>query len=611
MKRRKILITVIVAMNQHFKDADLNNTVEKPGQQYLERRKQVLPPKGTTTGTSDDFTQRLVLTGGSKELKCYNRALHELFKAVANHSEHCSLHGNNEDLSADSTVVPLQESQVLFTETDVTLSSYLDGSSGSQKAESDRELQWDFQFPNSCDSSSFALVKIYHEMMTIHKQLKAERQNQQQRERELHERERRLKRQEEALLKLAGMKEMVHSRIVTIEEKHQHELSRLQDLLRERNKENKRLKSNFETIKELNDNMKKQLNEISERNKRLESKSKRVQARLENLQRKYEHNLATRSSNKGSIKSTECFKPCNKEKATASGKPNNKGSVTPSPLKLMAFLLEWVLDVTENKVEGVGRCSEVLLSERCLKVLPLLADQLHHTPLSEPKLLLNLLRLIYSALRHLDNSRQHVAPSATLQWIGEEVSKPAEDSDHPMKCSEAAGSWPLYRSPCPHTRILSVLIIFSTITQADVLSQALESLYIELMNEENRGLFIHYGGVQRLLSVLQGSRTGLNMPIDILMKLSEESCYLNSFLDACSCEEFFQTSFLLLKNPHLDLPSLEKFSILLQKLSNIRKNHHLFELSSLHLQIEELHHKTKNTHAFLCLNLRSILHNIK
>ncbi|XP_031585089.2 coiled-coil domain-containing protein 138 isoform X2 [Oreochromis aureus] len=564
-------------MNQHFQDADLNNTVEKPGQQYLERRKQVLPPKGTTTGTSDDFAQRLVLTGGSKELskdlKCYNRALHELFKAVANHPEHCSLHGSNEDLSADSTVVPLQESQMLFTETDVTLPSYLDGSSGSQETESDRELQWDFQFPNSCDSSSFALVKIYREMMTIHKQLKAERQNQQQRERELHERERRLKRQEEAFLKLAGMKEMVHSRIVTIEEKHQHELSRLQDLLREKNKENKRLKSNFETIKDLNDNMKKQSNEISERNKRLESQSKRVQARLENLQ----------------------------------------GSATPSPLKLMAFLLEWVLDVTENKVEGVGRClpSEVLLSERCLKVLPLLADQLHHTPLSEPKLLLNLLRLIYSALRHLDNSRQHVAPSATLQWIGEEVSKPAEDSDHPMKCSEAAGSWPLYQSPCPHTRILSVLIIFSTITQADLLSQALESLYGELMNEESRGLFIHYGGVQRLLSVLQGSRTGLNMPIDILMKLSEESCYLNSFLDACSCEEFFQTASLLLKNPHLDLPSLEKFSILLQKLSNIRKNHHLFELSSLHLQIEELHHKTKNTHAFLCLNLRSILHNIK
>lgn len=54
----------------------------------------------------------------------------------------------------------------------MTLPSYLDGSSGSQETESDGELQWDFQFPNSCDSSSFALVKIYHEMMTIHKQLK-------------------------------------------------------------------------------------------------------------------------------------------------------------------------------------------------------------------------------------------------------------------------------------------------------------------------------------------------------------------------------------------------------------------------------------------------------
>lgn len=46
-----------------------------------------------------------------------------------------------------------------------------------------------------------------------------------------------------------------------------------------------------------------------------------------------------------------------------------QGSVTPSPLKLISFLLEWVLDVTENKVEGVGRCSEVLLSERFLKVV--------------------------------------------------------------------------------------------------------------------------------------------------------------------------------------------------------------------------------------------------
>lgn len=46
--------------------------------------------------------------------------------------------------------------------------------------------------------------------------------------------------------------------------------------------------------------------------------------------------------------------------------------------------------------------------------------------------------------------------------------------------------------------------------------------------------------------------------------------YLNPFLEACSCEEFFQTASQLLKNPRLEFPALEKLSILLQKLSSIR-----------------------------------------
>ena len=41
-------------------------------------------------------------------------------------------------------------------------------------------------------------------------------------------------------------------------QKHQREVSALQELLRERTKENRRLKSSFDTIKELNDTMKKQ-----------------------------------------------------------------------------------------------------------------------------------------------------------------------------------------------------------------------------------------------------------------------------------------------------------------------------------------------------------------
>ncbi|XP_071362019.1 coiled-coil domain-containing protein 138-like isoform X2 [Trachinotus anak] len=626
-------------MDQQFEDTEshLADTVEKLKQKYLERRKQLPPSEDVALGTSDAVGELILAhrcKRPSKELKCYSKALNELLKAVTNHPEQFgsnqSLHGSNEDLSRDLTAAPLQDSQVLFTETDVTLPSCLDGSPGSHETEADRELQRAYQYPDSCRSSSLVLVKVYQEMMTIYEQLKAERQSQQQWERELHERERRLKQREEAFGKLAGLEEMLHTRILAIEEKHQQELNQLQHLLRERSKENKRLKSSFDTIKELNDSMKKQLNEISEQNKKLETQSKRVQARLDNLQRKYEHSIASRGCQKGNVKSTECIKPSKKERTAASSKLSNKGSSSPTHLKLLALLSDWVLDgqtfssVAGNEGKGVAQClpQDVVLSERCLKVLPLLADQLYHTPLSEPDLLLSHLRLIYWALRYKDNSTQHVALSATLRRIGEEVSKLAahstvlqsENPDLPKSCGEAAGTfrkWPLYRSPCPHTRILSILIILRTVTQADVLAQVLDSLHAELMSEESRGLFIHYGGVCVLLTVLRASRGGLHTPIDILMQLTEQSRYLNPFLEACSSEEFFRTASQLLKNPRLELPLLEKLSILLQKLSSIRKNRRLFELSSLHHQIQELYHKTSHTHTFLCLNLRSILLNIK
>ncbi|GLD59967.1 coiled-coil domain-containing protein 138-like isoform X2 [Lates japonicus] len=372
-------------MNQRFRDteSDVAHTVEKLKQKYLERRRQLLPSEDIL-GTRDEAPGKWP----SKELKCYSKALNELFRAVANHpkqfgNDH-SLHGSNEDLNGDFAAAPLQDSLVLFTETDVTLPSCLDGSPGSLETEPDRELQRAHQLP----FRSSSLVEVYQEMMTVYKQLK------------------------------------------------------------------------------------------------------------------------------------------------------------------------------------------------------------------------------------------HVALSATLRRIGEEVSKPAAqstvlqsaDPDLLKSCSETAGpirNLPLYRSPCPHTRILSILIILRTVTQADVLAQVLDSLHTELMSEESRGLFIHYGGVCVLLTVLRASRGGLRTPIDILMQLTEQSRYLNPFLEVCSCGEFFQTVSQLLKHPRLELPSLEKLSILLQKLSSIRKNRRLFELSSLHLQIQELYHKTNHTHSFLCLNLRSILHNLK
>ncbi|KAK2839639.1 hypothetical protein Q5P01_013379 [Channa striata] len=621
-------------MSQGLNNTETAETVEKLKRMYVERRKQLKLSENITSGANDEEVQRHVHRSNqaSKELECYSRALNELFKAVTNPPDRAqSLHASYADPNGDSTAAPFQDSQVLFTETDVTLPSCLDDSPGSHEAEADREFQWAQQLPDSCRSSSVVLAKIFQEMMTIYEQLKAERQSQQQWERELHKREERMKQQEESVGKLAGLEEMIHTRILDVEEKHRQELNQLQDLLREKSKENKRLKSSFDTIKELNDNMRKQLNEISEQNKKLESQSKRVQARLDNLQRKYEHASASKGCQKGRTKSPECNKQ--PKKTAPPGKPSNKtfspGSVSPTTIKLLGLLMDWVLDgqvfssAAGNEGKGVGQRlpPEVVLNERCLKVLPLLADQLHHRTSLEPDHLLSLLRLIHYILRHMDNSMQHVALSTTLRRIGEDMSKPiaqsilqCEDPDQPKSWSEASGPFrdgPLYRSPCPHTRILSTLINLRTVTQADVVAQALNNLHTELMSVESRGLFIHYGGVCVLLSVLRAGCGGLHTPVDILMQLTEQSRYLNPFIDACSCEEFFRTISQLLKHPRLELPSLEKLSMLLQKLSCIRKNRRLFELSSLHLQIQELYQKNNHAHTFLCLNLRSILHNLK
>ncbi|KAF3842986.1 hypothetical protein F7725_001835 [Dissostichus mawsoni] len=539
----------------------------------------------------------------SKELKSYSKALYELFEAVSNNPDQFGsdrgLHGSNQDLRGVSAGSPLQYSQALFTETDVTLPSSLDESPGAQDNAKDGELRRIHRLPDMRCSSCLVLENVYQEMMTIYEQLKAERLGQQrwerelqererelqererelqererelqERERELQERERRLSQQEEETVRrLVRMEEMLHSNTPAVEEKHQQELSELQDVLRERSKENRRLKASFDSIKGLNDSMRKQLNEIIEENKRLESQSKRVHARLENLQRKYEHSIALKGCQKVS---TEMIKPSQKEKTAACGKSNNKGSSSPTSLKLQALLLDWVLDeqtlssAAGNKEKGLGHClpPEILLNERCLK---------------------------------------HVALSATLRRIGEEVSKtPAQlavlqsiDPERPP-----CRSWPLYRSPQPHTRILSTLIILRTVTQADVLAQALDSLRTELMSEESRGLFLHSGGVCVLLSMLRAGRGGLHTPVEILMQLAEQSRYLNPFLEACSCEEFFRTAAQLLKT--LVWSSRRWRSSL--------KNRRLFERSSLHLQIQELNHKANHTHNFLCINLRSILHNLQ
>lgn len=65
--------------------------------------------------------------------------------------------------------------------------------------------------------------------------------------------------------------------------------------------------------------------------------------------------------------------------------------------------------------------------------------------------------------------------------------------------------------------------VYVSVSAADVVAQTLDNLHTELLSVESRGLFIHYGGVGVLLSVLRAGRGGLHTPIDILMQLTEQS----------------------------------------------------------------------------------------
>ncbi|XP_068950121.1 coiled-coil domain-containing protein 138 isoform X5 [Petaurus breviceps papuanus] len=137
------------------------------------------------------------------------------------------------------------------------------------------------------------ISQIYNELSLIHQKLQQETAGQQEFAAQLHKREHFLSQKEElliqhevALTKIKSVEEEIHTKFQIMKEHHIEEIKRLTEALKEKTKENKRLKSSFDTLKELNDTLKKQLNDVSEQNKKMEVQAKRVQGRLDNLQRK-------------------------------------------------------------------------------------------------------------------------------------------------------------------------------------------------------------------------------------------------------------------------------------------------------------------------------------
>ncbi|XP_068781947.1 coiled-coil domain-containing protein 138 isoform X3 [Struthio camelus] len=474
--------------------------------------------------------------------------------------------------------------------------------------------------------------QIYDELFVIHQKLQQENSAQQEyalqlqkRERFLTEREALLFRHEAALAKIRGVEEEVHTKFQIIKEQHEAEVKQLTEALREITKENRRLKSSFDTLKEMNDSLRKQLSDVSELNKKLEGQARKVQARLENLQRK--HEFLTVQKSKDICQVVQQSKPVKQEKGTVTSKIA-KVPLDSQVYELLTVLMDWISDqhLSKIKIQEEREDSHKLLftqnskktytQEKCMKLLPVVAEQLQWMPFVNPKLHMPVIKFIYWSIRQLDSGMQHAAMTATMRRLGEEVFKGVASKGNLHSSSEQSTeskskSASFFKSSFMPLRFLSTLVVLKTVTQADYLAQAFDSLCVDLKTDEGKSLFLEYECVPVILSHLKISRRGLlSSALDGLLQMTMESGSLQPFLEACSNESFFRTCSVLLRTPKLDLQILEKLCVILQKLSRIKSNKKMFELFTLHLMIQELQRTTHPDHAFLCINLNSILFNL-
>ncbi|XP_037055717.1 coiled-coil domain-containing protein 138 isoform X5 [Peromyscus leucopus] len=420
------------------------------------------------------------------------------------------------------------------------------------------------------------ISQIYDELFHIHLKLQCETASQQKfaeelqkREQFLAEREQLLFRHETALSKIKGVEEEVQTRFQILKEQHSTEVEHLTEALKEKSKESKRMRSSFDALRELNDSLKKQLNEVSEENRKMEIQAKRVQARLDNLQRKYE--FLTVQKLKGDCHAAPEMKNLKPEKVPVS-KP--------------------------------------------FKLLPLMTDQLQWMPFVNAKLHEPFVKFIYWSIRQLDAGTQHSTMTSTLRRLGEDIFKGVaikgiQDNSSEHSVENKPKTAVFFKSSSLSLRFLSTLIVLKTVTQADYLAQAFDSLCLDLKTDEGKALFLEYQAVPVILRHLRISSKGLlSNVIDSLLQMTVESPSLQPFLEACSNSLFFRTCSVLLRTPKLDLHILEKLSIILQKLSKIKSNKKLFEVFTIHLMLQEIQRTTHPEHAFLCINLNSTLFNL-
>jgi hypothetical protein len=260
------------------------------------------------------------------------------------------------------------------------------------------------------------------------------------------------------------------------------------------------------------------------------------------------------------------------------------------------LLLEWLTqDQLRSSIDfSLPMCGNSKILNKCVHLLPLLAEMLIYLNDSSTttahqafrRYHLAFLEFIYWSIVHCDSSFQNqpkIHLAATFRRIGEELYKSLSRSavDAPVADSESTSSKAttidlFLRSDNSQIRILSCLIIFRTLSQADHISRMFDLLRDELKNELTRKYFLDYHGTWTILKWFKlSNKKFLSSSIDIYLIMSIESGDSDRLLESCSNECWFShLAFLFKQQPNshssLDMKIIEKLSVLLQKLSKIK-----------------------------------------
>ncbi|KAF6020378.1 CCDC138 [Bugula neritina] len=466
-------------------------------------------------------------------------------------------------------------------------------------------------------ASDETIRTMYQELQLISAQLKTKNLELSQKEKQLSDRELRLNiREEELELAYKKLVFNLHEAVDTeVSEKHKKVSERLADYqtqVKDKTKENRRLRANFDSLQEANSLLRKQCEGLQSRNGKLEKQLQSLKQRLENLQRCQELRERQTENIVAEMKAAPPVKSAKPVKVSKS-----YTSIQGSSSDVFSILLDWTIkDILKPSFErgkNLDGSLRVHILENCQQMLPFLVEIIREQSTeSHAKFTLPCLQFIYWSCLLLDHNpgKQSVGLGGVQRKLAEELYRPLRPDEN---VEMTLASQVFVKSSDTQIRLLSTLLLLRTLTQADCVAKVFSILKHDLRDDLMKELFVGYHGTSVLLSYFKPTcKAQLPVVLDIYILMCVETAVLQPFLAFCSTEAWFRAVSMVLKIPSLDIKQHEKLSVILQKLSKIRDNRKYFDQFSLKSLIRDLLQSTPSheNNSFLVLNLKSVLFNL-